>query len=441
MMFARCPACQTVFRVRPEQLRARRGEVRCGHCFNPFNALEHLLTDAESAAAAAGAAQPSGAQAAPSTPAPAVETAAPAAPQASPVVPPSAAPETPAPAAAEQPPASSVHENPALDFEIPEVWRSPRERLKASTAETSPSPEPSAPAAPWPALDADKPVEFQAAQPEEIPEPPDTLPTPDFAPSSARRHGADADAPLPDIQSSFSAALAQAGRGRIEPGARQESTPSPDPQHAPLPAWTEETHADAPPPAATDAAAEADDDTDAEHQLARLDQRYGPAPGTAEPRRWLAGLGVGVLLGALAAQSAYLFRQEITRALPSLRPLYLAACQTFGCTLPLPQDSERIGIVNSELQSDPRVPGRYILHASVRNNAPYPQAWPQLELTLTDTADRPVARRVLAPQEWAHAETAKLRAGFPAGRDQTVELHFDAPEVAPTGYRLYIFYP
>ena len=43
MMLTRCPACQTVFRLRPEQLHARRGEVRCGHCFHPFNALEHAL--------------------------------------------------------------------------------------------------------------------------------------------------------------------------------------------------------------------------------------------------------------------------------------------------------------------------------------------------------------------------------------------------------------
>ena len=42
-MLTRCPACQTVFRLRPEQLHARRGEVRCGHCFHPFNALEHAL--------------------------------------------------------------------------------------------------------------------------------------------------------------------------------------------------------------------------------------------------------------------------------------------------------------------------------------------------------------------------------------------------------------
>jgi predicted Zn finger-like uncharacterized protein len=46
MMHARCPACQTVFRVRPEQLRAHHGRVRCGHCYTPFDALEHLQDDA-----------------------------------------------------------------------------------------------------------------------------------------------------------------------------------------------------------------------------------------------------------------------------------------------------------------------------------------------------------------------------------------------------------
>ena len=43
MMITRCPACQTVFRLRREQLHARGGEVRCGHCFHPFNALEHTV--------------------------------------------------------------------------------------------------------------------------------------------------------------------------------------------------------------------------------------------------------------------------------------------------------------------------------------------------------------------------------------------------------------
>ncbi|MBI3772513.1 MAG: DUF3426 domain-containing protein [Gammaproteobacteria bacterium] len=50
-MLTRCPKCDTCFRVTPEQLKAARGDVRCGRCFNTFNALEHLENqDSEGAA-------------------------------------------------------------------------------------------------------------------------------------------------------------------------------------------------------------------------------------------------------------------------------------------------------------------------------------------------------------------------------------------------------
>ena len=58
MMITRCPACQTVFRLRPEQLHARGGEVRCGHCFHPFNALEHTVEVRDDGAAATAAPPP-----------------------------------------------------------------------------------------------------------------------------------------------------------------------------------------------------------------------------------------------------------------------------------------------------------------------------------------------------------------------------------------------
>lgn len=44
-MFTRCPECDTVFRVTANQLRAARGDVRCGNCAHIFNAMEYL-TDA-----------------------------------------------------------------------------------------------------------------------------------------------------------------------------------------------------------------------------------------------------------------------------------------------------------------------------------------------------------------------------------------------------------
>ena len=41
-MITRCPSCRTHFRVHPEQLSARAGQVRCGRCGRVFDALEHL---------------------------------------------------------------------------------------------------------------------------------------------------------------------------------------------------------------------------------------------------------------------------------------------------------------------------------------------------------------------------------------------------------------
>ena len=40
---ARCPACNTVFRVVPDQLRVSDGWVRCGRCSEVFNAAESLV--------------------------------------------------------------------------------------------------------------------------------------------------------------------------------------------------------------------------------------------------------------------------------------------------------------------------------------------------------------------------------------------------------------
>ena len=49
LMRTRCPACNTVFRVTSNQLRAKAGKVRCGYCKGIFNALDQLIDDAPAA--------------------------------------------------------------------------------------------------------------------------------------------------------------------------------------------------------------------------------------------------------------------------------------------------------------------------------------------------------------------------------------------------------
>jgi predicted Zn finger-like uncharacterized protein len=42
--FTRCPACKTIFRVTPQQLALRDGQVRCGHCLTVFDGVAGLLS-------------------------------------------------------------------------------------------------------------------------------------------------------------------------------------------------------------------------------------------------------------------------------------------------------------------------------------------------------------------------------------------------------------
>ena len=38
-----CPSCGTAYKIVDDQLRIAQGWVRCGHCGEPFNALDHLI--------------------------------------------------------------------------------------------------------------------------------------------------------------------------------------------------------------------------------------------------------------------------------------------------------------------------------------------------------------------------------------------------------------
>jgi predicted Zn finger-like uncharacterized protein len=44
-LITRCPACGTMFKVVPDQLRISEGWVRCGHCSDVFDASAHLQAD------------------------------------------------------------------------------------------------------------------------------------------------------------------------------------------------------------------------------------------------------------------------------------------------------------------------------------------------------------------------------------------------------------
>jgi hypothetical protein len=141
-----------------------------------------------------------------------------------------------------------------------------------------------------------------------------------------------------------------------------------------------------------------------------------------------------VLLVGLLGQLLYHFRTEITLRLPETWGLYSLA----GIDVPLPRNAALVSIETSDLQSD-NVRGLFVLQATLKNRAGYAQAWPALELSLTDTNDKVVSRRIMVATDYLPPGINSD--AFPANGDVAVKLWIEAKDIGASGYRLYIFYP
>ena len=163
------------------------------------------------------------------------------------------------------------------------------------------------------------------------------------------------------------------------------------------------------------------------------------------PRRiaWLWGLLAVLAAAALALQAVHRYRTEIAVSFPQIRPALDAGCRLLECDLPLPRRAELMSIESSDLQSDLRREGLMVLNALIRNRAPYAQAYPALELTLTENGGEPVLRRVLQPTDYLEPGrgAALAEQGIAAGGELALRVHLDSSRARASGYRLYLFYP
>lgn len=433
MIIARCPACLTVFRARPEQLSAHAGRVRCGHCFTPFNALENLIETQDAA--------PTDAPDKTTLAAHAARTA-------------DAAHKVDAETARSAHPfdhdAFFLLQEPAdksPSSHRPDAWILEEKPPDTNTNQPHPDERPT------PLADAEittppVPESHQADTFERIDERLDFVMPNEFltsrprnpplaARSAAHPEHSEIDTPAPDTPTPDAPAPEPPATNTTTESTVDEALPSPSldvsPGHS-IVGHRALCHEDTPLATASMVAA-----APATEGPSPNPRRYGSTP-LSPARRWLMGLAIGVLLGTLGAQVAYHSRAEITRAWPELRPLYQLFCDHFGCELALPRVAAAIRISRSSLESDPADATRFILNANIVNQARHPLALPHLELTLTDARDRPVVRRVLDPATWAPDADASV--GLPAGGEIEVTLTFGAPDLSEaTGYRVYAFYP
>ena len=159
------------------------------------------------------------------------------------------------------------------------------------------------------------------------------------------------------------------------------------------------------------------------------------------PRR--TGLWVSLsllLLALLAFQAAYAFRSELMVLVPQSRIYYQRVCEWLGCTVALPRLARYLHIEASDLKApDPARPSEIELLVAVRNRAPVEQDYPAFELTLTNSQEQTIARRVFLPAEYL--QWIDAADGLQAGAELPIRLFVDAGELRAAGYRIYLFYP
>jgi predicted Zn finger-like uncharacterized protein len=145
-----------------------------------------------------------------------------------------------------------------------------------------------------------------------------------------------------------------------------------------------------------------------------------------------------VLVSLLALQVAVYDRDHLAASEPALAPWLGRFCRAWGCHIGPPRQIDAVAIDSSsfnKLRGD-----AYRLNVTLKNQASTPVAMPALELTLTDSQDQPLVRRVVLPAEIAGAPAA---IGAAAEWSGTVALALNANGTTSrvAGYRLLAFYP
>ena len=142
----------------------------------------------------------------------------------------------------------------------------------------------------------------------------------------------------------------------------------------------------------------------------------------------------------LALQAVYFWRTTLAARLPVTQPWLAQACDALGCEVGLPQDDNAISVSSSDLLSDPAHPATIHVNLLIANQAGYVEAYPHIELSLTDTQNAVVARRIFTPEEYLPS-SAKRAAGIAAGTEASVDLTLNIGKLPAAGYRVLVFYP
>ncbi|MDP8567898.1 DUF3426 domain-containing protein [Methylophilus aquaticus] len=162
-----------------------------------------------------------------------------------------------------------------------------------------------------------------------------------------------------------------------------------------------------------------------------------PAPSSTKQSAYF-GLMVLCTLAVLI-QLLYFSRAHLIAHYPQTKPLLQSFCRVLHCELSLPQDIAQFTIDDADIQEHRERDGVLVFSSVLMNHAQVAQAYPLIELTLTNTSDEPVLRRILKPQEYLPTALNKDE-GLAAQQEIRINSLLGVPDQEVAGFRVAIAY-
>ncbi len=150
---------------------------------------------------------------------------------------------------------------------------------------------------------------------------------------------------------------------------------------------------------------------------------------------WL--LACTALLAAAALQLAWFEREEVIKY-PEGRMLLEKLCHYAQCQVPELRDPALIRITQRQITSHPERRNALLVELTIKNQAPFSQPYPILELSLSATDGALIARRSFSPAEYLDPATAANRL-MPPGMPRQIRIEIEDPGANVTGFEFNFF--
>jgi hypothetical protein len=154
------------------------------------------------------------------------------------------------------------------------------------------------------------------------------------------------------------------------------------------------------------------------------------------PPLWVSKYSIIVISGLLTVillgQVGYFYMDKLVRITP-LRPVLEGACSIAGCTVPAIQNINDIEQLSSRMTAMTGDAGGFKVTSILVNRSIRSQAFPAIELTLTDRAGKTISRRVVTQNKYLNKENATQ---MKPNEAVDINIRFRTPSIRVDGFEL-----